>query len=136
MKDIWVSVFDVAELSDGGIYIGEIHEGRLHGKGRLDWPVGASYEGEFKDGLLHGQGTYTDMWGSRYEGDYFEGVFSGRGRIEREEGGSYEGEIHKWEMHGEGVYSYDGMEYRGVFEEGVMNGPRGNMAGRRVDLSG
>ena len=71
----------VAQLVDGGTYVGEILDGRLEGAGTIEWPNGSRYEGELRGGLLHGSGLYEDGHGTRYEGDFRDGQFTGQGEI-------------------------------------------------------
>lgn len=112
----------VAQLVDGGTYIGEILDGRLEGEGTIQWPGGARYEGEFGDGVMHGQGVYVDNFGTRYEGEFRDGHLSGRARIDYEDGGYYEGGTRAWLMHGEGVYTVGNQAYRGTFVEERFSG--------------
>ena len=112
----------VAKLVDGATYTGEILDGRLHGKGTLQWPEGGSYEGEFKDGLLHGAGDFTDMFGNRYVGEFIDGQFSGNGKIYTEDGGVYEGQTQAWQMDGEGEYRVGASTFRGLFLNNVLTG--------------
>ena len=32
---------------DGGLYFGPLRDGKLHGRGRIEWADGRSYRGEF-----------------------------------------------------------------------------------------
>jgi hypothetical protein len=34
-------------FKNGNVYVGEIHNGMLHGNGKITWPEGIEYEGEF-----------------------------------------------------------------------------------------
>jgi TonB family protein len=52
----------------GSTYIGEVVEGRLHGKGTFTFADGSRYVGEFKGSKKHGQGISTQSDGSRIEG--------------------------------------------------------------------
>ena len=48
------------------IYVGEVKDGKRHGKGTLTLPDGEKYEGEFKDGKQWTV-TFTDLDGSKTE---------------------------------------------------------------------
>ena len=52
---------------DGGRYYGPLADGRMQGRGRIEWPNGTRYEGEFRQGLYWGQGelkatALVDEW--------------------------------------------------------------------------
>jgi hypothetical protein len=44
---------------DGGLYEGQMRDGKRHGKGKYTLANGDQYDGEFKDNLQHGKGKYT-----------------------------------------------------------------------------
>jgi hypothetical protein len=55
----------------GASYVGEMKEGRFHGKGTFTYPNGVVYEGDFDNGTFHGSGrlvfvetgaVYTARW--------------------------------------------------------------------------
>jgi hypothetical protein len=112
----------VAQLVDGGTYVGEILDGRLEGAGTIEWPNGSRYEGELRGGLLHGSGFFEDGHGTRYEGDFRDGQFTGQGEILFSDGGHYEGETRDWMMEGEGIYTIDDQQYSGTFVQGEFTG--------------
>lgn len=104
-----------AVLADGGRYFGEMHNGRLHGHGRLEWPNGARYEGEFANGMLAGQGRLVEATGDVYTGGFRNGMLHGRGRLEQSSGAVYEGRFERAEIV-EGRYTdTDGTHYEGDF---------------------
>ena len=55
------------------IYVGEVKDGKRHGRGTLTLPDGEKYEGEFKDGEYDGRGTLTLPDGEKYEGEFKDG---------------------------------------------------------------
>jgi len=62
------------KLEDGCLYVGEMEDGKEHGKGIYTCADGSKiYEGEWKDGLEHGKGIYTWTNGSIYEGRHEHG---------------------------------------------------------------
>jgi len=59
---------------DGEKYVGELKNGKPHGKGTLTSPNGDVYVGEFKNGELHGYGkfTFSDN-GGEFSGNFRDG---------------------------------------------------------------
>ena len=55
---------------DGLKEIGEWHNDKLHGCGKLHFPNGDSYRGEFKDDKREGYGTFEYADGDRYFGQW------------------------------------------------------------------
>ena len=51
-------------------YVGEIENGKPHGRGNITFADGDQYVGKFKDGQKHGQGTLTTPDGDRYVGKF------------------------------------------------------------------
>ena len=45
--------------SDKLDYVGDINDGKPHGKGTLTYDDGSIYEGEWKDGKRHGKGVMS-----------------------------------------------------------------------------
>ena len=54
-------------------------EGKLHGRGVLEWSDGLRYEGELRGDKQHGHGTLTQANGDRYAGAWRNGRSHGRG---------------------------------------------------------
>ncbi len=54
-------------------YVGDMHGGKMDGKGRANYANGDRYEGEFYLGKYDGSGVYTFANGNRYEGDFVAG---------------------------------------------------------------
>jgi len=134
-----------AVTPDGGRYYGTLKDGKLHGKGRLEWDNGAFYEGGFANGLMSGrghlrfangeyQGDFRDglMWGvgelrydngRKYRGDFQRSEMQGKGRLETPEGDVYEGGFSKDEFTGPGSYTRkDGSRYDGEFRNWIFHG--------------
>lgn len=55
-KDMKPDGFGTLVLDTGDIYVGDIKNGVLEGKGRLEDKNGNWYEGEFKNGMKNGKG--------------------------------------------------------------------------------
>ena len=112
-----------ATTPDGGRYFGPLVNGKLHGRGRLEWPNGSVYEGEFARGLMSGKGRFNFANGARYEGEMRDGMMSGRGRFEMPEREVYEGQFKLDLYWGAGEVKYhDGRRYRGDFARGEFEG--------------
>ena len=75
-----------------GNYVGELKDGKPHGKGTYIWKNGTKYEGEFKNGKRHGQGNETYSDGVKYEGEWKDGVKHGQGTKTVPNEGKYVGE--------------------------------------------
>jgi len=135
-----------ALTSDGGRYFGTLKDGKLHGKGRIEWANGARYVGEMNQGLISGQGVMRFRNGDIYDGEFRNGVMDGLGRLQMRDGsvyagdfkldlyhGSgrlelangdvYQGDFVNGEYRGRGTLSYkDGRKYRGEFAKGHYSG--------------
>ncbi|MGH8741676.1 MAG: C13 family peptidase [Burkholderiales bacterium] len=118
----WAAGSD-AVTPDGGRYYGPLVDGRLHGRGRIEWRNGARYEGEFADGLITGRGRLQFANGSVYEGEFRDGLMAGRGRLVVPERETYEGEFRQDMYWGRGELRYqNGNTYRGGFERYEFHG--------------
>jgi hypothetical protein len=112
-----------AILADGGRYFGPLVNGRLHGRGRVEWSNGGRYEGEFADGLMSGRGRIQFANGTVYEGEFRDGLMSGRGHLVVPDREVYEGEFRQDFYWGQGEVRYpDGRSYRGEFARGEFQG--------------
>jgi len=60
-------------LQGGGVYEGELVNGKPHGKGKFTGPLFDVYEGDFVDGKWNGKGKYTFPGTFVYEGDFTDG---------------------------------------------------------------
>ena len=108
---------------DGGRYYGPLKDGKLHGRGRIEWANGAHYEGGLRDGLMSGRGRYRFANGDRYEGEARNGMMNGRGRMQLRDGTVYEGEFRDDAYHGKGRFETPAGEiYEGVFAAGEFTG--------------
>ena len=143
-----------AQTADGGRYFGPLVDGKMQGKGRLEYasgayyeggfergvfsgqgslrqPSGVRYEGQFRLGAFEGQGRYTSPKGEVYAGTFVKGNFDGQGRYQGPDGASYVGAFRNWKPHGAGVLTdSDGMVFQGTFAQGQ---PQGAMQVRAPD---
>ena len=78
--------------SSGGIYVGELQDGKRHGHGTYTYSDGAVYEGEWREGKIYGHGTYTFVGGDIYVGEWREHKKHGHGTYTFASGAVYEGE--------------------------------------------
>ena len=108
---------------DGGRYYGPLQDGKLHGRGRIEWDNGARYEGEFAHGLMSGRGRMTFVDDYRYDGEFRDGSMNGHGRMQFHDGTVYTGEFRNDLFHGNGLYKLaDGAVYEGNFKAGHFSG--------------
>ena len=143
-----------AQTADGGRYFGPLVDGRMQGRGRLEYasgayyeggfergvfsgqgslrqPSGVRYEGQFRLGAFEGQGRYSSPKGEVYAGTFVKGNFEGQGRYQAPDGASYVGAFRNWKPHGAGVLTdSDGMVFQGTFAQGQ---PQGTMQVRTPD---
>ncbi|MFL8989849.1 C13 family peptidase [Pseudomonas sp. QLc11A] len=104
-----------ARLPDGGRYRGDLVNGLLQGKGRIDYPNGSWYAGEFDKGQWQGQGEWHGSNGEVYRGQFNQGLFDGQGALTTN-ANSYSGGFKAGRRDGEGTLKENGMSYRGEFK--------------------
>ncbi|MBC3957126.1 C13 family peptidase [Pseudomonas triticifolii] len=110
-------------LADGGRYRGDVVDGLLQGRGRIDYPNGSWYEGQFDHGMRQGAGELHASNGDIYKGGFEQGLYSGQGRLTTRSGATYVGGFRLGLRDGEGTQKDKGMLYRGQFKAGVYEGP-------------
>lgn len=109
-------VVGIIKFDSGGVFIGEVLDGKMHRKGVYRWANGDAYEGELDDGEMHGNGVYTLANGNVYEGEWRAGKRHGSGVYTWANGDMYKGEWREGEKHGKGVYTLaNGVEHQGEF---------------------
>jgi len=118
-------------FAGGQTYEGEVHGGRMHGRGTYQWPDGAIYEGTFEHGAISGEGRYSWSDGSIYEGSVRAGKRHGQGTFHC--GGDcpswYEGQWEDGQRSGSGIIYYDEKKttwYKGQWQANLRHG-RGYM---------
>ncbi|SHN13515.1 Uncharacterized conserved protein [Pseudomonas asturiensis] len=110
-------------LADGGRYRGDVVDGLLQGRGRIDYPNGSWYEGQFDHGMRQGAGELHASNGDIYKGGFEQGLYSGQGRLTTRSGATYVGGFKLGLRDGEGTQKDKGMLYRGQFKAGLYEGP-------------
>ena len=110
-----------ARLPDGGRYRGDVVNGLLQGKGRVDYPNGSWYAGQFQNGQWHGQGEWHASNGDIYKGGFLNGLFDGQGSLTTGTG-SYVGGFKQGRRDGEGTLKERGLTYRGAFKADQYDG--------------
>ncbi|MBI4384942.1 MAG: DnaJ domain-containing protein [Nitrospinae bacterium] len=108
---------------NGDRYIGEIKNGRFHGKGTYIFGRGDKYAGEFVDGRPHGFGTFYYSNGDRYEGAFLEDQMTGQGTYTHANGDQYAGGFRNGVPHGRGTYlAANGKRLAGMWDNGEFLG--------------
>ncbi len=104
-------------------YDGEWKDDKRHGHGVLIWKNGEKYDGEFKNGQFTGNAVHYYANGDRYEGEFINGKRNGHGVMTWKNGDKYDGEQKDSARHGKGVYYFaNGDRYEGDFENGKISG--------------
>lgn len=112
-----------AVTPDGGRYYGALVDGKLHGRGRLEWANGDHYEGSFARGHFSGYGQMRWASGQRSEGQFRNGALSGHGSMTMVDGTVYVGQFDKGMFNGHGRLRMPAGEfYEGSFKNGTYDG--------------
>ncbi len=72
-------------------FIGNLRNGKMHGKGKAIWSSGNIYEGDWVNGKQEGKGKKTWADGYVYQGEYSNGKQNGQGKIRQANGSVYQG---------------------------------------------
>lgn len=108
---------------DGSKYVGQMKDGKYHGKGTQYRPDGSKYyEGDWVNGKKHGKGTGYRRYGSKwYEGDWVDGNQHGKGTFYYDNGDRYTGEWKNDKGNGWGTFFYaDGRTEEQYYENGEL----------------
>ena len=103
-----------------GVYVGELRDGRKHGRGEETWTAPPSGAGPFADPLVHAASC-------TYAGEYNNGDPHGTERIAAADGRSYEGEWAGGRRHGTGRAVLIPTEDRGEGPRRMYIGGPGSM---------
>ena len=99
-------------------YVGELQNGKPHGKGSITYENEEIYDGEWKEGLKEGKGTLTSPDGGKYEGEWKNDKMEGQGTYTWPNGDKYEGEWKDGKKHGDGTILFkDGSKMEGEFRD-------------------
>ncbi len=110
-------------FENGGRYVGQFREGRIHGHGTIVFPDGGKYTGQFLNGEINGRGVMTFSDGSRYTGQFRDGVLCGQGSLSFPDGSFYKGQFDNGTYNGKGLWvSPYGIRYEGEFKNGKFDG--------------
>ncbi|MGH8583467.1 MAG: MORN repeat-containing protein [Gammaproteobacteria bacterium] len=102
---------------------GPCQDRRANGQGELVWHsdrITERYVGDMRDGKWHGRGVVTDADGNRYEGDFVDDKRAGRGTMTNANGDWYEGEWSGGFADGEGKAVIKGNKYEGIWARGCL----------------
>ncbi|CAI2360757.1 unnamed protein product [Moneuplotes crassus] len=133
-------------LYENSVYVGEVRNGKRHGKGTISFRDGRRYEGlwendlrtgygvkkylngdhyvgHFHEGKAHGKGIYTWKNSDIYDGEWKHGVKEGNGMWKGINNESYIGEWKNSKADGYGVQVWaSGDRYEGEWTKGLRNG--------------
>ncbi len=116
-----------------GKYVGEIVNGKRHGKGVMyyrdeDKFNRIRYDGEWKDDKRHGHGVMTWKGGNKYDGEWKDSARHGKGMFYFASGDRYEGDFENGKISGKGVIYYSDedvfirVKYDGEWKDNERNG--------------
>ena len=103
------------------IYEGECINGKAEGNGKYIYEDGSFYIGEWKNDLKHGKGIeYYKNGNIKYDGYFIDGKYEGNGKYIDEDGEYYIGEFKNGLCHGKGIlyYKNGNIKYDGGFIDG------------------
>jgi len=109
-------------------YEGGWLQGKVHGRGKMEYNDGAVHTGLWRGGLRHGMGVWVGSDGSRMEGSWVRGRLEGRGKLVDSSGGVYEGNLVDGVSYGHGIrkegrFMGNGASvYIGAWVKGVRHG--------------
>lgn len=122
--------------SNGDVYVGQMKDGKPHGKGKYTWSNGDFYEGDWVNEQRTGKGKYIYADGSVFEGDFVENRMEGKGKFTWANGDIYEGDWVNSKLHGKGKYTWaDGNVFEGEWKndekvKGVLRNKNGKIIKR------
>ncbi|KAH0484444.1 MAG: uncharacterized protein KVP18_004597 [Porospora cf. gigantea A] len=127
LKGVTLSVpegCEEVELPRGLKYIGEWHNGKQHGMGKMIYPDGGYFLGQFEKGYPHGVGEFKNGADeAMYKGAFVEGKAHGYGVYHFPDGSKSYGYFENDKRHGRGWEILpDGQEYIGQFTNNAKEG--------------
>lgn len=114
----------VMTWSNGDVFKGSFHYDKRRGHGALEFNQdGGEYVGEWLDDKMHGCGTRRYPNGDIYVGSFDEGKREGDGRFYFSNGDMHNGKWKNNQMHGPGHYYFSsGTRFEGMFLFNKRNG--------------
>lgn len=113
-------------LDGSTFYFGNFVDGKLHGKGVIEWEGGARYQGDWKDGHREGFGSYRWCNGDMYEGEFkHDGKKEGKGIFTYADGDRFEGFYKNDEREGFGKMTWKtaSFTFEGLFAHNEPSDP-------------
>jgi hypothetical protein len=108
---------------NGDVYQGNFEDGKINGQGKMKLSNGDKYHGEWKNGIKDGKGKYLFASGSVYDGEWKNNNFEGRGKYLFASGAVYDGEWKNDKFEGRGKYLFEnGDVYDGEWKNGIRHG--------------
>lgn len=109
---------------DGGLYKGQMLNGRIIGHGDYQSALNEVISGPFENGILHGEKCFIEnQVGEVYLGDFYHGEMRGYGTYHNKRGDSYEGYWENNMRHGYGIQKLSKTGcYRGYYMNNLKHG--------------
>ena len=89
-KPLTSSENKILTMPNGDKYVGEIKDGKKHGRGIYYYANGNRYEGDFLNDKFHGTGTFYWFDGAKDVGSYVNGMLHGKATRYLANGESFE----------------------------------------------
>ena len=111
-------------FGDGGLYRGQMLNGRIIGYGDYQSAMNEVVSGPFENGILHGEKCFVEnQVGEVYLGDFYHGEMQGYGTYHNKRGDSYEGFWDHHMKHGYGIHKLSNTGcYRGYYINNLKHG--------------
>jgi hypothetical protein len=111
------------DYGDGAVYEGEFRNGKIDGKGMLQFRNGNRYIGNWSNQRPQGKGRMKYANENEYFGDFDQGKINGMGRMVYSNGDTYDGEWLEGKPHGKGTFQKANLDtYTGDFKDGQYDG--------------
>jgi len=116
---------------DGGIYTGDLKDGKRNGSGKFEWDINEvyfTYEGSWIDDQRTGLGKQVEIDKTKgaqdeYEGAWLNNKYHGKGEWKHSDGDRYVGDWKDGKKDGKGIYYYnDGDKYDGEWKNDKRHG--------------
>ena len=105
-------------------YVGELVNGKRHGRGTGTLTDGKKYFGEWAHGSRHGQGITTWPDGQQYVGEWSGDLATGNAILSKPDGSTYVGQFVDSQRYGYGIQTFpSGAKYIGEWKDDFPEGP-------------